>query len=254
MDTPHRLRDDAPALDKSELVDHSPSIEHWLIQNVAGQDALTEAGLCNRLDVVTSGCILVAKSMDAREQLRAGLRSGDILKHYLALCVGKFQAPDGSFDLFFSGRYRRSRKVCVRESGPVRHQGSCKWHVLSSDHVTLPTPTAAHPTPPAAPEAHSAYSPSTEAAQGQKHDGAATAAQRRVYLSLLCIQLVGAGQRHQIRAGMAHLGKPILGDVEYGGPEWPFAGIALHSHKLSINGTVVSSQTPEHMRSVFPLR
>ena len=49
-------------------------------------------------------------------------------------------------------------------------------------------------------------------------------------VSLLEVEILGPGRRHQIRAGLSHLGHPILGDELYGGPPAPFFG--LHSHAL----------------------
>jgi hypothetical protein len=69
--------------------DSSPCLEEWLVETVAGQRDLVEGGLCNRLDEVTSGCILVAKNSARLQDLRARVRSDDISKYYLALVAGK---------------------------------------------------------------------------------------------------------------------------------------------------------------------
>lgn len=45
------------------------------------------------------------------------------------------------------------------------------------------------------------------------------------------VQLIGPGKRHQIRASLAHLGAPIIGDILYGGIPSDFFG--LHSWKMS---------------------
>ena len=105
----------------------SRCVEDWLAATVAGQQHLDEAGLCNRLDHVTSGCMLAAKNLRSLERLRAGIRSGDgISKHYLALVSGMLQPSEGSFNLYFSSRYRRSKKVHVSHHLPTagdRHHG-----------------------------------------------------------------------------------------------------------------------------------
>ena len=47
--------------------------------------------LVHRLDRDTSGCLLLAKKRSALRQLHELIRSGDVGKHYLALCKGKWR-------------------------------------------------------------------------------------------------------------------------------------------------------------------
>jgi len=70
------------------------------------------------------------------------------------------------------------------------------------------------------------------------------------------------GRQHQLRAHMAHIGTPILGDEKYGGQEGMPEELAqrLHLHARRIvfphprGGTVdVSAPVPEHMRQGFAL-
>ncbi|TNE54960.1 MAG: RluA family pseudouridine synthase [Bacteroidetes bacterium] len=42
------------------------------------------------------------------------------------------------------------------------------------------------------------------------------------------------GRFHQIRAQLAHIGCPIVGDVRYGGPVWREHAIKLHAWRLTI--------------------
>ena len=154
----------------------------------------------------------MAKTPQALERLRTGVRTAAVRKVYIALAVGNFHTREGSFDLYFSGRYRRSKKVSVAGTGPARQLGSCKWQVLAQDTIHLPSSSSC------------------------------------LHVCLLRVQLIGGGQRHQIRAGLAHLDAPILGDTTYGGPAWPYAGIALHSHEVEIDNISVSSPTPPYFR------
>lgn len=63
-------------------------------------------------------------------------------------------------------------------------------------------------------------------------------------LSLLEVRLLGPGRRHQIRAGFAHLGHPLLGDALYGGPPWD-RGFGLHAWRLTVDGVKVECPPPK---------
>ena len=70
------------------------------------------------------------------------------------------------------------------------------------------------------------------------------------------------GRQHQLRAHMAHIGTPILGDNKYGGdtgvPEGAGPGLHLHARRIVFphprGGTVdVSAPLPKHMMQTFAL-
>ena len=70
------------------------------------------------------------------------------------------------------------------------------------------------------------------------------------------------GRQHQLRAHMAHIGTPILGDNKYGGdldlPEGVADRLHLHARRIIFphprSGTVdVSAPLPAHMRDTFTL-
>jgi 23S rRNA pseudouridine1911/1915/1917 synthase len=69
-----------------------------------------DAGLVNRLDFETSGCLLAAKTRDVWAALRSRLRDGQIEKTYLALLEGRVP-KDQIVNSFIGSPYRRAKKV-----------------------------------------------------------------------------------------------------------------------------------------------
>lgn len=57
------------------------------------------------------------------------------------------------------------------------------------------------------------------------------------------------GRFHQIRAQMAHVGCPVVGDVRYGGPPWQEHAIKLHAARL----VVVHPRTGDRLVLEAPL-
>ena len=71
-----------------------------------------------------------------------------------------------------------------------------------------------------------------------------TVAARHANETLLEVELLGPGRRHQIRAGLASLGVPLVGDTLYRGPDHG-RGVHLHAWRLEVDGVVTESPRPD---------
>ncbi|MCH2135513.1 MAG: RNA pseudouridine synthase [Phycisphaerales bacterium] len=184
----------------------APDVEAWLREHVTSSVDLHEAGLVHRLDQGTGGCLLVATNERARAALRQAMSgrgefAGVIRKIYLAQIEGDLHRQ-GQFELSFTSRYKRSKKMTVSSQGAQKTMGACRWR--------------------------------------NGRDG------------IIEVEIMGPGRRHQIRAGMAHLGHPLVGDVLYGGTEKAGEGPRLFAWRLMLGDDVVEAALPAWAISATP--
>lgn len=207
----------------------APTVEAWLRAERPELATLEEAGLVHRLDRDTSGCLIVAKDAETRTRLREAFsgRGGEVRKTYLALVEGA--ASDGEFRLSFASRHRGSAKVTVRPEGEPETIGRCRWRVRSSRSSssaggaggkTRTRGVSMREPPRDSPSGPSAEPPTT----------------------LLEVELLGPGRRHQIRAGLASLGHPLVGDVLYGARAE--GAPRLHAWRVEVDGVPVEAEPP----------
>jgi len=187
------------------------SVEIWLKDSRPAQAGLPEAGIVHRLDFLTTGCLLVAKSANIYQDLRKSFQVSakeaqsvyssqatsviTVDKTYLAL-VRSGLSDSGQFELAFESRYKRSQKVSVSRTGASETKGRCQWRKV-----------------------------------GVWEAGDA-----------IEVKLIGAGKRHQIRAGLSFLGADIVGDPLYGMADE--RGLGLHAWKLKLSGQPESIEAP----------
>ncbi len=94
-----------------------------------------EPGLVHRLDTDTSGLLLAARSQEHFNALRTKLRDGQIDKRYLALCVGRVEAPD-SITTPIARKDAKRMRVCRDAIELERYQGqAARTEILSAKHL-----------------------------------------------------------------------------------------------------------------------
>lgn len=74
-------------------------------------------GIVHRLDMGTSGLMVVARSDEAFHRLTAAFQSHEIVKEYLALGVGALQAPAGTINAPIGRDPHNRLKMCVTWDG-----------------------------------------------------------------------------------------------------------------------------------------
>jgi 23S rRNA-/tRNA-specific pseudouridylate synthase len=183
----------------------APSVEAWLRADRPELGELAECGLVHRLDHETSGCLLVAKDLDTRERLRDAFsgRGGEVRKTYLARVEGRLP------ERVMAGSFTLSFAS--------RHKGSAK--------VTV----------------HTRGEPDTIGRCRWRVRSVAGSGGETT--TLLEVELLGPGRRHQIRAGLAFEGHPLVGDTLYGAREAPH-GPLLHAWRLEVDGRLVECPAP----------
>ncbi len=137
--------------------------------------------VCNRLDRNTSGILLMGKTMAGLQGLSGILRDRSAHKDYICLVKGKI--TDAGRATGYLEKDETADRVRIYDS---RDNGSAEKGVKKQPVEIW-------------------YRPVSSSAQGG--------------LTRLEVRLV-TGRSHQIRAQMAFLGHPLLGDYKYGDREW----------------------------------
>jgi 23S rRNA pseudouridine1911/1915/1917 synthase len=179
-----------------------------------------EPGLLHRLDLETSGILLVARTAEAFRSLRAAFASGRVRKEYTALCACRAEARAGErlrMESLFAP-YGRGRKR-VRALLPEE-------------------------------EGRQAARSARKAAPGLYRTEAEILEQRGSWALVLAFIL--RGFRHQVRVHLAHLGLPIAGDSLYGVPVPAGAPVRLYLHASAIELAHPASGSPLRLSSPLP--
>lgn len=176
-----------------------------------------EPGLLHRLDLETSGILLVARTAEAFRSLRAAFGAGRVWKAYTALCACRTELPAGR-RLWTESRfapYGRGRKL-VRT-------------IAAGDEGR---PAARH-------------------ASAGLYRTEAQVLERRGQWALVQATVL-KGFRHQVRVHLAQLELPIAGDSLYGVPAPAGAPARLYLHAAAIELDHPASGEPLRLCSPLP--
>jgi 23S rRNA pseudouridine1911/1915/1917 synthase len=206
--------------------------------------------LVHRLDRDTSGVLLFARTAAAARALARQRTSGQMVREYLALVHGR---PPATGELVHplgpDPTHRTRRIVLVREA-----EGGER--VLRFDQAGEAVKLGAEAMEDGL-EAHQERRDrqtgkgSGEPATGHFQEARTTyqVIQYGEAASLIAARL-HTGRTHQLRAHMASMGHPLLGDALYGGPRWPgLARQALHAWRLRLR----HPDSGEDVRIVSPV-
>ncbi|MCR4688368.1 MAG: RluA family pseudouridine synthase [Saccharofermentans sp.] len=158
--------------------------EDTLIDLIRKETRYKEAELCHRIDMNTGGLVMVAKNKAYLDSATELFRNKLITKRYNAIVLGVPDAGD---------------EVCC-DDGVIMHEVSAFLEKTRSGNVYI----------------HDAKQPGDLEIVTRYHViKEFTSTDTGFDLSELELELV-TGRTHQIRAHMAHLGYPVLGDGNYG--------------------------------------
>ena len=188
------------------------SLNEWLIGYLLEREPLFQKELhtfhpsvCNRLDRNTSGIVLCGKSLAGSQYLSRCIRERTIRKYYRTICVGILKEPQ-TIHGYLAKDTERNR-VTVWENGDKAPQGADLIHTAYTPlawnlawNKKLPQDSEILRSDKAVRNYRALWNNETMSSCGY---------------TLLEVELI-TGKTHQIRAHLAGIDHPLIGDFKYG--------------------------------------
>ena len=254
--------DDILVLDKQPGIVVHPTnghrngtIANGLIFHMAARGEEYKPRFINRLDMGTSGVLLIGKNSYAQDNLSKQNAAGSVEKIYVAVLVGNLEddlPASGIIDLPIGlvNENEPNRGVIPEEEGGYPSQ--TEYEVIDAQ---AETPLRFDGTLPAASQGES-FGNVTASSSNANLQGAFGSEPPDEILTVVRIRLI-TGRTHQIRVHFSHYGHPLLGDQLYGSPSPLIERQALHAAEISFAHPVsgqemkVTAPIPEDMASLI---
>lgn len=209
----------------SPILNLLDAVKHYL--QITHHKPRAWVGLVHRLDRPTSGVIVFAKTSKAASRLSSSFRTRACCKVYLCVVEGRLMQP-GRCDNWLSKGEVGGQPVQVKDELSLSLSSSTEGSLGDSRYVkgVLSYRPLVHFAPPL---------PTYVASSPRGADMGTGSTTGGIDVHTICRIELETGRKHQIRAQMAHMGHPIVGDVKYGASQsFKQRDIALHAYMLTI--------------------
>ncbi len=169
------------------------------IARIGGKDR----GACHRLDVGTSGLMVFARNEETYRKMREAFSKNRVKKEYQAQVIGEISRP-GKIDFPIGPDPKSPKRVKVYRNLKEARRNKAQEAVTNYELPPL----------------------KVRGGLGGRYEGPGGRGEPMTWLRII----IKTGRRHQIRAHLASIGHPIVGDTLYKGP--PADRLYLHASRL----------------------
>lgn len=220
--------------------------------------------VCNRLDRNTSGLVAAGKSLAGLQVLSAAFRERSLHKYYLCVVKGRVEKRQRIHGILIKDEKTNRVRIRMEETAAPGGRKSDRGRSAEDDRKTESGGRAAG--------GRRAESRPAEGGRSEKEAEICTEYEPLAWrdgYTLMLVKLI-TGKTHQIRAHLAAIGHPIVGDYKYGDPEinrqvkikYGIDSQMLHSFRMvfpdmqkplaEISKKSFTAPVPQSFRRMFP--